>query len=146
MVPDPPLTPTQVELLRDSFVAVLLDQQRAGQLFYDHLFAIAPEVRPLFGHNMAAQRRVLIQTLAMTVTGLGNVATLQPAITALGRRHGSYGVRTEHYPPVGEALIHMVKVMGGSAFDADTEDAWRVAYVYIADRMIAASSADQPAT
>lgn len=141
-----PLGKRQIELLRDSFVAVLLDQERAGRLFYDRLFAIAPDVRAMFGQEMAAQRRILIQTLATIVTGLGDVATLRPMIAALGRRHVGYGVRPEHYAPVGEAIIHMVAGMGGAALEAETERAWRIGYGFVAGEMTAAGRMGQPAT
>jgi hypothetical protein len=40
------MTPEQVQLVRLSFVSVMNIKREAGRLFYDRLFAIAPEVRP----------------------------------------------------------------------------------------------------
>ena len=50
------MTPEQVDLVQDSFAKVAPIADKAADLFYDRLFAIAPEVRRLFA-NLWGRRR-----------------------------------------------------------------------------------------
>jgi hemoglobin-like flavoprotein len=79
--------------------------ETAAQLFYDRLFEIAPDVRSLFTGHMKEQGRKLMTMLGTAVTGLDKIEEIVPAVQDLGRRHGTYGVRDEHFAPVGEALL-----------------------------------------
>ena len=43
--------------------------------------------------------------LATAVSNLHRLDTILPAVRDLGSRHRGYGVTTEHYAPVGAALL-----------------------------------------
>ena len=58
------LTANEIELVRASFAQVVLIQNTAADLFYDRLFAIAPNLRRLFPVDMREQKRKLIQRCA----------------------------------------------------------------------------------
>ena len=130
----------QVDLIRDSFVHILLDSDAAARLFYDRLFELAPDTRPLFRNDMVEQGRHLIEALAKIVTGLSSLDVMLPGLCKLAERHVDYGVEDRHYAVVGDALVNMVTVHGGSAIDSATVQAWKKAYAMIADVMIAASN------
>lgn len=130
----------QVNLIRDSFVQILLDSDAAARLFYDRLFELAPDTRPLFRNDMAEQGRHLIGALAKIVTGLSSLDVMLPGLCKLAARHVDYGVEDRHYAVAGNALLHMVTAHGGLAIDSATVQAWRTAYVLVADVMIAASN------
>jgi len=129
----------QVNLVRDSFVQILLDPDPAARLFYDRLFDLAPDTRPLFRNDMAVQGRLLIDALARIVTGLSKLDAMLPGLRKLAERHVGYGVEDRHYAVVGDALVHMVMMHGGPAIDSATVQAWTTAYALVADVMIAAS-------
>lgn len=133
------MNPHHVDLIRDSFVQILVDSERAACIFYDRLFELAPDTRPLFRNDMAEQGRLLIDALGRIVTGLSRLDAMLPALRKLAERHVGYGVEHRHYAVAGEALLHMVKVHGGASVDAQTIDAWKTAYALVADAMIAAS-------
>ena len=133
------MTPRQVELVRDSFVHILFAQQQAATIFYDRLFMLAPETRPLFTNDLDQQGRLLIQTLAKIVTGLTKFDAIRPELAALAIRHVAYGAQDHHYAVVGDALRHVVASFAGPDFDADTDQAWQHAYAMVADVMINAS-------
>lgn len=122
------MTPQQIALVRSSFGAVISDSIGAASDFYDRLFVIAPAARPLFPDDMTAQKSKLMMTLATVVDGLDNPDLIGPIIQELGRRHVAYGALPEHYAPVGEALIAMMKARLGAGFTAETEAAWVEAY------------------
>ena len=99
------MTPEQVKLVQTSFEKVAPIAPQAADIFYDRLFEIAPEVKPLFLDDMSEQKAKLMSMLATAVTSLHEVEKIIPAVEDLGRRHVKYGVKAEHYQPVGEALI-----------------------------------------
>ena len=99
------MTPKQVALVQDSFAKVALTSEAAAVLFYDRLFEIAPQTRAMFPADMIEQRRKLMAMLGAVVKGLGNLDQVLPAASALAKRHVSYGVKAEHYPVVGAALL-----------------------------------------
>jgi hemoglobin-like flavoprotein len=134
------MTPRQIDLIRASWSAVEPIADPAATLFYDHLFELDPAIRRLFRRtDMAAQRKILMQTLTVVVKSLDKLDTIVPAVQALGRRHAGYGVRSEHYKSVGIALLWTLEQGLGEAFDDETREAWAVAYGTLASVMIAAA-------
>lgn len=139
------MTPDQIALLRTSFDAVRPISVQAAALFYNRLFEIAPEVRPLFKGDMAEQGRKLMATLAVVVNGISDMEKLRPAVEALGRRHADYGVKAAHFAPVGAALLWTLEQGLGEAFTPDVRAAWTEAYAALSATMIEAMGAsDEP--
>ncbi len=134
------MTPRQIDLIRASWSAVEPIADTAATLFYDQLFELDPAIRRLFRRtDMAAQRKILMQTLTVVVKSLDKLDTIVPAVQALGRRHAGYGVRSEHYESVGIALLWTLEQGLGDAFDDETREAWAAAYGTLASVMIAAA-------
>ena len=130
----------QIDLVRDSFVKIVLDTDAAARVFYGRLFELAPETRSMFRIDMAEQGRHLIETLGRIVTGLSKLDAMRPALGKLARRHVDYGVEDRHYAFAGDALMRMVTVHGGPPIDNATIEAWKAAYALIEEVMIAASN------
>jgi hemoglobin-like flavoprotein len=99
------MTPEQIAQVQQSFAKVAPIADEAAALFYSRLFEIAPELRPLFRGDMAEQCRKLMATLAIVVHGLTRLDAILPAASALAKRHVGYGVKADHYAPVGAALL-----------------------------------------
>lgn len=129
------MTPEQVKLVQDSFKKVAPIADTAATLFYDRLFAIAPELRSLFPSDLTEQKKKLIQMLATAVGNLHQVETILPAVEDLGRRHSGYGVTDKHYEPVGAALLWTLEQGLGADFTPATKDAWTQTYVTVAGVM-----------
>jgi len=129
----------QINLVRDSFVQIVLDSDAAARLFYGRLFELAPDSRPLFRNDMVEQGRHLIGALAKIVTALSSLDVMLPGLCKLAERHAGYGVEERHYKAAGEALMHMITAHGGPAIDTATLQAWESTYALIADVMIAAA-------
>jgi hemoglobin-like flavoprotein len=141
------MTPTQHELIRSTWAEVAPIADTAARIFYDRLFELDPSLRPMFAHtDMAAQRRNLMQTLAVVGKGVDRLETLVPAVEALGRRHAGHGVRPADYATVGRALLDTLAVGLGDAFTAEAREAWSDAYELLAGTMLAAGSAEDRAT
>lgn len=134
------MTPEQVSMVQDSFRKVVPIADTAADLFYDRLFTIAPEVRPLFPDDLKEQKKKLITMLATAVTNLHQVETILPAVENLGKRHVSYGVTAKHYEPVGAALLWTLEQGLGSDFTPPVKAAWTEAYTTLAGVMTGAAA------
>jgi hemoglobin-like flavoprotein len=70
--------------------------------------------------------------IGLAVRGLDNLNQLIPAVEDLGRRHGNYGVRDEHYKTVGGALLWTLERGLGEHFTQDVREAWIAVYEVLA--------------
>jgi hemoglobin-like flavoprotein len=135
------MTPQQQDIIRSTWSQVAPIAEPAARIFYDRLFKLDPTLEPMFAFtDMEAQRRNLMQTLAVVVKGIDHLDTLIPAVEALGRRHAGYGVQPGHYATVGQALLDTLEVGLGDAFTAEARAAWTEAYELLAGVMLAATS------
>src|SRR5579864_4153120 len=122
------MTPKQIAQVQQSFAMVAPVADEAAALFYDRLFEIAPQLQPLFRGNIAEQGRKLMATLAFVVNGLSSLDDVLPAASRLAKRHVAYGVRPDHYRPVGLALLWTLERSLGSQWTPDLAAAWSAAY------------------
>jgi hemoglobin-like flavoprotein len=137
------MTPRQIDLIRASWAAVEPISDEAGRLFYERLFELDPAIKRLFARtDMAAQRRILMQTLALLVSSLDDFDTVTPVLAALGRIHAGFGVRQGHYDTVEAALLWALDRGLGETFDDETADAWATAYSAVASVMIGAAAVE----
>ncbi|MDR3475143.1 MAG: globin family protein [Devosia sp.] len=139
------MTPDQIALVKSSFAQVAPISEQAAALFYARLFEIAPEVRPLFKGDITEQGRKLMKTLTLVVNGLTDLPSILPAAEALAIRHTSFGVKPEHYAPVGEALIFTLRQGLGDGFTEETKAAWVTAYTLLSGFMIEKATAVEAA-
>ena len=130
------MNPEQVTLIQQSFAKVAPIAEPAAAMFYDRVFAIAPDVKPLFHGDMKEQGRKLMATLAVVVNGLRDLDSILPAASALAKRHVAYGVKASHYAPVGAALLWTLERGLGSAWTPDLAAAWTAAYTTLSTYMI----------
>jgi hemoglobin-like flavoprotein len=134
------MTPEQVKLVQASFAKVAPIADTAANLFYDRLFAIAPELRTLFPADLTEQKKKLMQMLGTAVTNLHQVEKILPAVQALGKRHAGYGVTAAHYAPVGAALLWTLEQGLGAEFTAPVKEAWTVTYTTVSGAMQSAAA------
>ena len=137
------MNPTDIDLIRTSWSGVEPIADTAAGLFYGRLFELDPAIERLFRRtDMAAQRKILMQTLTVLVKSLDKLEQLVPAVQALGRRHAGYGVREAHYATVGEAFLWTLEQGLGASFTPPVRAAWAEAYGILASVMIAAAATD----
>ncbi|RZL84563.1 MAG: hemin receptor [Sphingomonas sp.] len=132
------LSAQQIDLVQDSFAAVVPITDAAATEFYRRLFELAPDTRALFRNDMAEQGRKLFLTLATVVDALDRLEFIVPVARELAIRHISYGAKDRHYEAVGSALIETLRAGLGPAFDQDTEEAWSAAYAFLSGTMLTA--------
>lgn len=138
--PEGPLTEAQKQLVFDSWEKVKPISETAASLFYEKLFELDPEVKPMFSKSdMKEQGKKLMQMIGVAVNGLNSLDKLIPAVQDLGKRHVGYGVTAQHYDTVGTALLDTLAKGLGDDFTPDTKEAWTITYTTIADVMKEAS-------
>jgi nitric oxide dioxygenase len=130
------MTLDQIDLIQASFEKVAPHAETAASMFYGRLFEIAPIVKPLFKGDMKEQGRKLMATLGVVVGSLNNLDAIVPVAKSLALKHVSYGVKADHYQPVGEALIWTLQEALGEGFNDDTRGAWLAAYTILSRVMI----------
>ncbi len=134
------MTPEQVQIVQDTWKAVVPIASKAADLFYDKLFLMDPGLRPLFPEDLTEQKKKLMSMIGRVVTALRDPASVVPAIQDLGRRHVGYGVRKEDYTTVGGALLWTLEQGLGTAWTAEVKDSWVAAYTLLSGVMIDAAS------
>ena len=125
-----------VALLQQSFAEVEPQQEAFAEAFYRRLFALYPQTIPLFATtDMKRQQSSLMATLELVVAGVARGDNVVPSIEQLGRRHAMYGVKAEHYPMVGQALLETFEQFLRDKWTAQVKDTWAEAYAMITDHM-----------
>lgn len=118
-----------IEMLQESFGKVLRRRDEFIASFYERLFIMYPEVKPLFEKvNMARQRGKLLAALVTIVNNLRRPEILAPYLKELGRHHVDYHVRPEQFPMVGAALLATFEAFLGDDWTDELKDAWSKAY------------------
>ena len=131
------LTTAQIALIRDSFHRLQPDVEAASELLYERLFEIAPELRSMFRSDMAGQGMQFMSTLGVILQHLDDPQALRPHLEHLARGHAAYGVKPEHFHPMGQALIWSMRETLGERFPEGAAAAWEAAYDLLAREMVA---------
>lgn len=126
-------------LIRKNWAKATSAGELLGQIFYARLFELAPGSRAMFAEDIDDQARKLLQTLNWIIDHLDDPDTLVPAAENLAVRHVKYGVKAEHYPAVGEALIATLRQGLGLDFSARDEAAWLRIYNQLSGIMTTAA-------
>ena len=126
----------QKHRLRKTFAIVERQSHVAALVFYQRLFELNPMLRPLFKTDIELQAAKLMDMLSTALSLMEKPDELSETLEELGARHVTYGVRTEHYETVGEALLAMLSSVLGKDFTPDTRKVWSELYQFIATTML----------
>lgn len=129
------MTPENQALVRDSFARIVPIAPQAAALFYDRLFALDPALKDLFKGDMQDQGRKLMAMIGTAVANLDRLETIVASVQALGRRHGTYGVKPKDYDTVAAALLWTLGQGLGEAFTPAVAAAWTETYTILATVM-----------
>lgn len=134
------MTHHQVHLIKSSWALVgTIDPVTVGSLFYNRLFEIAPEVKPMFRSDSKEQSKKLLSMLSYIINKLDRLEDIVDEIVKLSRRHMHYGVKEEHYSAVGEALLWTLGQGLGEKWSEELSEAWSICYGILSSAMIDAA-------
>ncbi len=125
------LKENQISLVKTSFALIDTDLGYATMyLFFKNLFMANPSLESgMFAHtNQNEQSGKLLDAITEVVNNLNDLTPVVPTLKALGKKHAGFGVTSEHYDQVGEALIQALKTVLRKDFTAEVEEAWKAAY------------------
>ncbi|HEV2088850.1 MAG TPA: globin domain-containing protein [Cryptosporangiaceae bacterium] len=131
------------QLLKESLTAIEPHAAKVTQYFYARIFVENPDLRAMFPLAMDTQRDRLLSAIIHIVRGIERPDVLFPYLQRLGRGHRRFGVVTDHYHVVGNALIAAVREHSRDVWTDETEGAWIRAYAFAARAMIDAARADE---
>jgi len=133
------MTSEQIALIKKSWNAFRgVDPIMVGEVFYSRLFYTSPKFRKMFDRSMTDQYKKLIDMLSLMVARLDKLDEITEDIRKLAIRHASYGVKPEHFNPVGEALLWTLEKGLGNDWNPEVKKAWSACYAMISESMIAA--------
>lgn len=133
------LSQPQIALMRESFRLLRREEQAASGRFYERLFEVAPEVRPMFRADMSEQGMKFMSTLGVILDHLDHPRALEPYLDNLAKGHAVLGVKPEHFRPMGRALVDTMGETLGGEFPDGADVAWNAAYDELAREMISRS-------
>jgi len=140
------MTPEQHRLIKWSFAEIYFSRDESAKIFYDRLFAIAPDTRSLFSGDMEVQGKKLMDTLSLAITTLNSPDRIAVFLEDTARRHKGYGATPEHYNFVGAALLWMLEKQLGVGFTPDLKSAWTELYQHISNTMQEIQGGSTPPT
>jgi len=117
-----------------------INTQVIGDVFYSKLFTDEPAVKRLFKTPMTVQYKKLIDMISMIVGRLQEIEAVTDDIREMGKRHAGYGVKPQHYKPVGNAFLWTLEQGLGQDWNEEVQEAWATCYQLLADTMIEASA------
>lgn len=121
--------------MHSSYRSVLLISESTAQLFYGRLFALHPELKPLFRGDLREQGKKFMYTLGAAVAYAWQIESVVPALEALAQRHVGYGAKPSHYDAVGDALLWSLSQGLGDSFTDEVRAAWSTLYHEITEVM-----------
>ncbi|WP_167561265.1 adenylate/guanylate cyclase domain-containing protein [Bradyrhizobium sp. AS23.2] len=125
-----------VLIVQSSFHQVAPRLMAFGERFYTVLFEENPELRGLFKNDLAVQQRMLVSMLNSLVKGLNRLTEIEGGVRALGRRHCRYGVRSDHYGKVANALLLTLAEFLGDDFTPEIRASWIAIFGTISELMV----------
>lgn len=141
------MTPAQLRILRNSFAKIEPVSDRFGEMFYERLFSIAPELRKMFGSDLKLQQAKFMKVIKEVIelhlrSSISLPITAQAADTAVipgafwsGKLHAAYGVTLEDFETMKTAVVWALEKTLGEDCSADVKDAWCTAYDILAGAM-----------
>lgn len=108
--------------------------------FYAKLFAENPGLKKLFPKDMEPQYVKLMDMLNAIVIRLDRLDEYGKELAEMAERHVGYGVKTEHYKMVGNALLWTLNKGLGKDWTPPVSDAWTKAYATITETMLQAAA------
>ncbi|MCB5178065.1 globin domain-containing protein [Streptomyces sp. SMC 277] len=130
-------------LIRRTLAEIGPVADKVTSYFYALVFTGHPELRAMFPAAMDVQRDRLLKALLTAAEHIDDPDVLLPYLRRLGTGHRKYGTLPQHYPAVGEALIHALTRYAERSWGPETEAAWVRAYTSISQIMIDAAAEDE---
>ena len=129
------MTPEAIALLKASYGEVTATPRQLASRFYNELFTLAPNLRPLFPADLTRLQGHFEAALALVIKNLDEMNVLRESLRDLGAQHVHWGARPEDYVTARESLIRAIGALSG-AWNPTVEGHWREAITAIVVPML----------
>ena len=134
------MTNKQIEQVKSSWAIVAtIDSITVGGLFYNRLFEIAPQLKPMFRNPIPEQSKKLLAMINYVISKLDKLEDILEEVAKLAKRHMNYGVKPDHYRIVGDALLWTLEKGLAENWNDEIKEAWSNCYQILSSAMINAS-------
>jgi len=113
-----------------------LSEEELGALFYDTLFDLAPNLKPVFNKPRQILSSKFIEMMSTMVSFHGDPMRMEEQITWLGFRHIKYGAKPEHSKVLGDVLVETMARAVEEDWTMDMADAWHELWHKACDEMM----------
>jgi len=131
------LSPQTQEICKATAPVIAEHGEAITTRMYEILFENYPETKALFGDAPEDQHKKLAGAIAAYAANIDNLDALGGAVESMAQRHVRTNVKPEHYPMVGVSLLQAIKDVLGDAATEDVVNAWKEAYFFLGDILIA---------
>ncbi len=134
------MTTKQIDLVKSTWAIVeTLDMIAVGSLFYNRLFEIDPQTKPMFSVSVEEQARKAMSMLNYIIRRLDKLQDIANEVRKLGQAHAKYGVEPEHYITGGIALLWTLEKGLGENWNDEVKEAWLECYTTLCNAMMEAT-------
>jgi len=131
------LSQLTVDTVKATAPAVAQNAEKITTRMYEILFTDFPQLKELFENAPSDQHKKLAGAITAYAANIDNLGALSKAVEKMAATHISAKVLPEHYPMVGVSLLGAIKDVLGEAATEDVINAWKEAYFFLADILIA---------
>jgi len=136
------LSPKTIEIVKATAPVVAEHAEAITSAMYEIMFTNHPEIKELFKDAEPDQHKKLAAAVGAYAANIDNLGVLDKAIQKMVSAHIRTKVQPEHYPIVGVSILEAIKKVLGDAATQEILDAWKEAYFFLADVLIAKEKAE----
>ncbi len=118
------MTPEQINLIRQSWKKVQPISQTAGELFYDRLLDLDPDLNNHEGSDHVDQIKKMMSSLNLAVNFLEDPVSIELILDMMCQQHVGYGVFESDQENAQQAFCWTLMHGLGDAFTDEVKEAW----------------------
>uniref|UniRef100_A0A7S4PAX6 Globin family profile domain-containing protein n=3 Tax=Guillardia theta TaxID=55529 RepID=A0A7S4PAX6_GUITH len=124
-------------VVRESWEIILekYDPAHLGEMVYDHLFKLAPNVTSLFTKSREYMAIKMGDMLCMLVSFADDPDNMKQQVSWLGLRHVNYKVRPHHIPLMGPVFMTVLAEASGEYWTEEMEKCWGIVFNMVCENM-----------
>lgn len=133
------MTPQQIELVKSTVPVLRENGVTLTSYFYKRMLSNNPDLKNVFNmdsQTSGRQPRALAAAVLAYAEHIENPAALAKAVERMTTKHVSLDIQPDQYSIVGENLLHSISEVLDVPFESDLIEAWKQAYLQLADILI----------
>lgn len=133
------MTPEHIELVKSTVPVLRENGVALTSYFYKRMLGNHPELQNVFNldhQSTGRQPRALAAAVLAYAEHIENPSVLAKAVNHIANKHVSLDIQADQYAIVGENLLHSISEVLNVPFESELIEAWKQAYLQLADILI----------